>query len=456
MSNPTAWRTLALAVCGVTLVACPGGNTDDSAEPYCPPHVTAGEDLALTLGDFATLSLLEFGYASGCRQDLSYQIQWRFDSVPPGSLVDETALSDNNTDSASETQFLPDTVGSYVVTVQLCDDQSCSETDVIVVTITHGDAAPTADAGEDIEIQVAERAELDGSGSDDPEGAELEYLWALTEVPECSSLSSDSIYNQGSEAPTVIPDCEGIFLVSLVVSDGLQWSDPDYATIHAITGNRAPIADAGDTLTVPPCDGSIAQLDGFGSYDPDGDDISYLWSLLSAPADSVTSDASFDDPTLANPSFSWDEAGDYTFQLLDYDGEYWSAPDLVTWERVGLARNKRPVANAGEDETVSMSVNCSSSDYVWTCDDCEAQDFDLDGSGSYDPDGDEVRFSWSEASGELSIDAPYTARTTAWTPVVPADYGETAYTYEATLDVADCDKSDYDTVTLTFKCTGSN
>jgi len=456
MSNPTPWRMLALAVCGVTLVACTGDDGDDTANPYCPPSLTAGEDLALTLGEFATLSLLEVGYAAGCLQGIAFEIQWRFDSVPPGSLVDETALSDNNAATATETQFLPDTVGSYVVSVQACDEQACSETAVIVVTITHGDAAPVADAGGDVEVQVGERAELDGSGSDDPEGAQLEFLWALTEVPSCSGLDSDSIYNQGSATPTVIPDCEGIFLVSLVVSDGLQWSNPDYATIHAVTGNRAPIADAGDALAVPPCDGQVAQLDGFGSYDPDGDEISYEWSLLSAPADSGTSDASFDDPTLANPSFTWDEAGDYTFQLQVFDGEFWSAPDLVTWEMVGLDRNKRPVANAGEDETVSMSVTCSSSDYVWTCDDCEAQDFDLDGSGSYDPDGDEVRFNWSEAAGELIIDAPYSARTTAWTPVVAGDFGETNYSWEATLDVSDCDKSDYDTVTLTFSCTGSN
>ena len=457
MPHPTMWRNLALMVSTVTLVsACSGRNdNDDTGTPYCSPVLTAGDDLSITLGNPATLSVLEAGYDEGCQShDLAFQ--WRFDSIPPGSLLDETALSDNDTATALETQFLPDGVGTYVISVQACDDTSCSDQDIIVVTVSHGDAAPSADAGEDVEVQVEERAELDGSDSDDPEGAELEYSWALTEVPECSALTSDSLFNQGSAAPTIIPDCEGLYLVSLVVSDGLQWSEPDYVSITALTGNRVPIADAGDAQTLPPCDGQAAVLDGFGSYDPDGDELTYEWSLLSAPKNSVTSDASFDDTALPNPTFTWDEDGDYTFQLQVFDGEFWSAPDLVTWEMVGLDKNKRPVANAGENESATMSVSCSSSDYVWTCDPCEPQDFDLDGSGSYDPDGDDVRFTWSDDSGELSIDAPYSARTVAWTPEVEGDFGDTTTTWEVNLDVSDCDKSDYDTVSLTFTCTGSN
>ncbi len=458
MSLPTPWRTLALAVCAVTVTtACPNRNDlDDTGTPYCSPFLIAGDDLSITLGNPVTLSILDVGYDEGCQTEHTLVIQWRFDAIPAGSLVDETALSINDTETALETVFLPDAVGSYVVSVQACDDVSCSDTDIVVATVSHGDAAPTALAGDDVEVQVEERAELDGSASNDPEGAELEYSWALTEVPDCSALNSDSLYNQGSATPTIIPDCEGLYLVSLVVSDGLQWSEPDYVSITALTGNRVPIADAGDALAVPPCEGQTATLDGFGSYDPDGDALTYEWSLLVAPKNSTANDGNFDDTTIANPTFTWDEPGDYTFQLQVFDGEFWSAPDLVTWEMVGLDKNKRPVANAGEDESASMSVTCSSSDYVWTCDPCEPQDYDLDGSGSYDPDGDDVRFTWSEVSNALAIEAPYSARTVAWTPEIEADFGDTTNTWDVNLDVSDCDKSDYDTVSITFTCTGSN
>jgi hypothetical protein len=462
MIPPTPRWTLAVAFCALSLctlsaaTACTNGNgNDDTSDPYCSPTLVAGDDLSITLGNPITLSVLEAGYGAGCQQQHTYTVQWRFDATPPGSLVDETALSDNGTETALETIFLPDTVGTYVVSVQACDDNSCSETDIIVATVSHGDAAPNADAGEDIEVAVDERAQLDGTGSDDPEGADLTYTWALTEVPDCSALGSDSIYNQGSATPTVVPDCEGLYLASLVVSDGLQWSDPDYVSITALTGNRAPIADAGDALALPPCDGYEAVLDGFGSYDPDGDLLTYEWSLLAAPKNSVTSDASFDDMSLANPTFTWDEVGDYTFQLQVFDGEFWSAPDLVTWEMVGLEKNKRPVANAGENESSTMSVDCTTADYEFTCDPCEPSDFDLDGSGSYDPDGDEIRFNWSDETGELTIESPYSARTVAWTPEVEADNGDTTMSWELNLDVSDCDRSDYDTVTLTFTCTGS-
>jgi len=81
--------------------------------------------------------------------------------------------------------------------------------------------------------------------------------------------------------PTFTADQPGNYVVHLVVTNsaGVQ-STPSTVTIS--TTNSPPVASAGPDQTVTHIDAAI-QLDGSQSYDPDGDPISYQWSLLSIP-----------------------------------------------------------------------------------------------------------------------------------------------------------------------------
>ncbi len=86
--------------------------------------------------------------------------------------------------------------------------------------------------------------------------------------------------------------------------------------------NNTPVADAGPDQTVN--EGVFVQLDGSGSYDPEGLPLTYLWTT---PAE-----ITLDDPTIVDPSFTapWvtqDEV--FPIELLVYDGDSWSAPDTV-------------------------------------------------------------------------------------------------------------------------------
>ena len=108
-------------------------------------------------------------------------------------------------------------------------------------------------------------------------------------------------------------------------------------------GNRAPMADAGANAIVDA--GESVMLDGSGSTDPDGDELTYAWTLAT-PDGSAAELAAAD---MAMPSFTTDVVGDYIAELTVSDGEF-SDSDSVTINAVdpaaesgaGCRRRTRP------------------------------------------------------------------------------------------------------------------
>ncbi len=423
----------------------PNADKDDSGVACAGPTVAAGADLSITLGALATPS------ATGTVCDGEVTYTWAVESAPVDSGIDSGDL--DLTDPAAPT-FAPDVVGTYVLSVVVTDSTgAASAPDYIVITVTSGNAAPIADCGPNRTAEVDQRVDLDGSASSDPEGAALEYSWTLSSVPSCSELAGTDVFNASTVTPSVVPDCAGVFVVGLAVSDGGNWSSVDYCSITVESGDEPPVADAGDSGALSPCTETSFELDGYGSYDPEGVALTYSWSLLSAP---TGSSGSFDDTTLPNPVFHWDVVGTYTFQLQVSDGTFWSAPDIVSYTFTDETANNSPVANAGEDQSINVTTECTTAAYVFTCDDCPSEDVELDGSASDDPaDGDDLDFLWSDASGELTIGSRYSPVTEVLTPSFASSYNSaTTRTWEVLLTVSDCADSDTDTVNITYSCTG--
>jgi len=102
-----------------------------------------------------------------------------------------------------------------------------------------------------------------------------------------------------------------------------------------MNSNQSPVANAGPDQTVQT--GDTVQLDGSGSSDPDSDPLSYSWSFVSKPAGSA---AVFSDPTIINPTFVADVAGDYILELRVGDGRGGSDTDQVT-----ITAHAPPTAN---------------------------------------------------------------------------------------------------------------
>ena len=192
--------------------------------------------------------------------------------------------------------------------------------DIFVASFAGAPSSPRADAGPDQTVAVGTTVFLDGSGSSDPDSDPLTFEWTLTAKPQNSAavLSDTAVVS-----PTFVADLPGTYHVQLTVSDGTTRSDPD--TVIVTTANRAPIADAGaDQSGVA---GSVIQLDGSGSRDPDGDVLAFAWSFVATPPGSL---AVLRDAAATRPSFLADVPGTYLVQLVVSDGQIESAPDTVT------------------------------------------------------------------------------------------------------------------------------
>ena len=140
--------------------------------------------------------------------------------------------------------------------------------------------------------------------------------------------------------------------------------------------NIPPTARAGSdqTITLPT---ASVNLDGSGSTDGDGTISSYAWSKISGPSTyTITS------PSTATTSVTGLVAGIYQFQLTVTDNNSAANSDVVQIT-VNPAPNTPPIANAGNNQTVTLPTNTAS----------------IDGSMSYDPDGTITDYAWVKVSG---------------------------------------------------------
>ncbi len=86
--------------------------------------------------------------------------------------------------------------------------------------------------------------------------------------------------------------------------------------------NLPPVANAGDDQTV--LESELVTLDGSGSYDPEGEDVTYLWE---APAGISLSDNQIAQPQFSAPDIQ--DTTDYAFYLTVNDGMQDSEKDTV-------------------------------------------------------------------------------------------------------------------------------
>ena len=152
-------------------------------------------------------------------RDVSYYKVYRDGDVIVAVYAPTTMYTDMN---------LPLGEYEYYITAMYPEGES-SPTDPIRVNIINN--PPVADAGPDQTVDEGYLVQLDGSGSYDPEGLTLEYLWT---APLEITLDDPTIIDPSFTAPLVTQD--EVFPIELLVYDGNSWSDPDtvFITVHEL------------------------------------------------------------------------------------------------------------------------------------------------------------------------------------------------------------------------------
>jgi len=209
----------------------------------------------------------------------------------------------NFTGEVTVTHDMPATgfgIGDFTVT-WTCADDNTQKTVTQSVSIIN--AKPVANAGIDQFVQVGDVVALDASASSDPNKDTLSYEWT---APVDMSLSSTTAAKPSFTVATGTK--AGVLTFNLTVSDGQGGSASESMEMTIL--NTAPSAMAGsDQRRVI---NNNINLDGSGSSDPNGDSLTYRWSVSTAPSGST---ATLVDPTLAKANFTPDVEGDYTLQL---------------------------------------------------------------------------------------------------------------------------------------------
>ena len=277
--------------------------------------------------------------------------------------------------------------GSYPAALRVTDDNPDylggpqNSIYVCQINVHEPPHCPHAFAGGPYIGWLGEPITLDASASWDPDNAIASYEWDLdndglfgAEDHDCFGKPSDAV----GVKPVWTWNVPLYGVIGLKVTDAAgefaSCSDIDYTTVEI--GNHAPISNPGGPYGAS--SNSTIILNGTGSSDPDpGDTISFAWDL--------DNDGEFDDSVIAKPSFTvGPDIGmvyDICLKVTDSFGKY-----DIACTTVKIISNQPPVANAGTDQTVEQ-------------DSLEGALVYLDGSGSSDPDGDPLTYTWTGTFG---------------------------------------------------------
>ncbi len=296
-----------------------------------PPIANAGSDQTVASGATVTLD----GAGSSDPDDGIDSYAWKQIGTPTVTL--------SNTASANPSFTAPQVSATTSLTFQLTvtDKSGQSTTDTSMVTVNPAglptdNSPPVANAGLDLAVLPGTFNSLEGFYSSDPDDGIASYSWEQTGGPAVK-LSDATAMDPIFQAP----DTAATITFRLVVTDkgGLQSSDTCTVMVLSAdggvqppvdpppdTGNKPPVANAGQDLTVR--SGSSVKLSGADSTDPDDGIAAYQWRQISGTSvrldGSACSEASFTAPNVGS------QGETLTFELTVGDKAGQSSSDTVS------------------------------------------------------------------------------------------------------------------------------
>ncbi len=388
----------------------PAGNEPGWSSSPPSQYVFAADGLN-TLYAWAMDAVGNISAGVGATVDISMNIPPVADAGPVQNVKENMVVtldgSNSHDDDDGIKTFLWEQIGGFPVTIVDADMETASfvspdvsvngesltfqltvtdysgavSTDTCIVNVSWVNEPPTADAGVDQEVAMGTEVALDGSGSSDPDGGTLSYLWEQTQgVPVV--LSDPTAARPTFTLNDVGTNGESLTF-QLTVTDNGQLMDIDTCVVNITFVNTPPKANAGPDQDAMA--GDEIALDGSASFDPDGGALQYVWTQTTGTPVTLS------DPGAAQPMFTAvapaGGSDTLSFLLTVTDQGGLQATDTCV-VRVAdntpppAPQNQAPVADAGADQTMEQGTTVS-----------------LDGSGSSDPDGDTLIYLWTQTAG---------------------------------------------------------
>lgn len=368
------------------------GNTLPTLTNNNPPIASAGPDQTV----IPSVVILD-GSASfdpDGAQTLTYL--WSEVSRPVGAPAIVFA------DPASKiTSFIPTTAGQYVVQLQVSDLIGSSSATAVITVLQ---VAPVSDPVLQVaNVPVGTAPFHRGILSTDING-DLDFglptasFWSVISKPATSAAAFS--FPNSEAGPNFIPDVPGVYELAYTATDAaMNASAPKPVRVTASGGGVVPpYANAGPDMVVQvgvPC-----TLDGRQSWTPNPANSYYLWTR----PDSTT--------TLGSTmTFTPPGPGLYTFKLVVTDttpvNAVDSAPDFVTVMAFNKS-NLPPVAFASK--------------FLPAGDPVIGDVITLDSTGSLDPEGHALSYSWTQVAGPTAALSNPAAAKPKFSPALPGLY----------------------------------
>lgn len=292
-------RALVIAIVCALLVTS-GATAVIAVKPTTPPHYTF--DVSHQGAVVGTITVKQTGktsettYSASANELEANTQHWLYYTTASGAVkYVGTEVSTKNgmvSITGTWTNDIGDLAATPAPTFTLSDSKQAT-------TLTLAASPPTSRVGDTVTFtatltppligQAVSLIAPDGSAQSGTTGSDGTCTWT-------TSFSSAGSY---------------VYYARFAGNEGYAGDDSSPVTV---TVNQPPVADAGSDQTVTV--NTQVTLDGTGSKDPDGDPITYTWSIQSQPAGS---DVQLSDSTASQPTFTPVVTGDYVFSLTVTD-----------------------------------------------------------------------------------------------------------------------------------------
>jgi hypothetical protein len=346
-----------------------------SSPPKRAPVADAGDDQKVSLLEQCTSPRLEYLKieldGSGSHDPDMQSISYRWTQV--GGIPVPL-----NFDTTAEPNFYVFSPGLYSFELVVEDGELESIPDVVNIAVSAaGGSSPFISISHPrynrekrtITVDPGQEVVIDASSSSSATGNEIEFDWSqLSGPPVALSSWTDDIVS-------FKPDISGqtyVFRLTVWDDEGSPSLPFDLNVVVLLEANSPPTCSVADDQ-IDTIVGNLVDLDASTTRDIDATDVlTYRWTQI---LDESVAELTITDANQMVATVQPTTVGTYVFEFTANDGYEDCEPVRVT---VSAAQNSAPVAEAGTDQEA-----------------CVGDSIQLDGSSSFDPDGQPLEYQWS-------------------------------------------------------------